>query len=348
MHSSMPKRTPAPAAATTLHPIQVVTRRTGVSADVLRVWEKRYAVVTPVRSTSGRRLYSDADIERLRLLVEVTRTGRAIGQVAALPAEALVALLGEEAPAPHRPRRRGLADAAPAAAPAGEDFLEACIGAIGRSDAVALDFLLRRASVALSADDFLDAVVVPLVDHLRVRVLDGSLRRAHGHLAHAVLRRVLDHVVATATGPLASRDLVVGLLGGHAHELDALIVAAAAAADGWRVTYVGPGVPADDIAETLEHVGARVLALSVAAASGDRVIPRELRRLRALLPPGVELLVVAPAADVQRAAFAETGATPLVGVAMLRARLRVLRGAASVETDAAGREATRPRIRARR
>jgi hypothetical protein len=58
--------------------------------------------------------------------------------------------------------------------------------------------------------------------------------------------------------------------------------------------------------------------------------------------------VVAPAADVQRAAFAETGATPLVGVAMLRARLRVLRGAASVETDAAGREATRPRIRARR
>ena len=50
----MPKRAPHPAV---LHPIQVVTRRTGVSADVLRVWEKRYAVVTPVRSVSGRRLY---------------------------------------------------------------------------------------------------------------------------------------------------------------------------------------------------------------------------------------------------------------------------------------------------
>src|SRR5678810_782943 len=87
-----------------LHPIQIVTRRTGLSADVLRVWEKRYAVVTPVRSSSGRRLYSDADIERLRLLVQATRTGRTIGQVAALPTEALVELLGEEGPTTPRPR----------------------------------------------------------------------------------------------------------------------------------------------------------------------------------------------------------------------------------------------------
>ena len=111
----MPTRTPAPPAI--LHPIQIVTRRTGVSADVLRVWEKRYAVVTPVRSTSGRRLYSDADIERLRLLVQATRTGRPIGQVAALPTTALVALLEQEAPTLHRPRHRGQAAAAAPTAP---------------------------------------------------------------------------------------------------------------------------------------------------------------------------------------------------------------------------------------
>jgi methylmalonyl-CoA mutase cobalamin-binding subunit len=340
----MPKR--AAAAPAILHPIQVVTRRTGISADVLRVWEKRYAVVSPVRSTSGRRLYSDDDIERLRLLVQATRTGRTIGQVAALPAAALVTLLDEEAPVPRRPGQRGAADAAAAPSAAG-DFLDAAIAAIGDFDGVSLDLLLRRAIVALSADDFLDAVVVPLVDYLRLRVFDGTLRRSHGHLAHAVLRRVLDHVVATATAPLASRDLVVGLLGGHAHELDALIVAATAASDGWRVTYVGPGVPADDIADTLEHVGARVLALSVAAASGDRLVPRELRRLRALLPSRVEVLVVGTSADAQRTVLAETGATPLVGLAMLRARLRALREVASAN-DAADRSPSRPRIRARR
>ena len=332
----MPKRALHPAV---LHPIQVVTRRTGVSADVLRVWEKRYAVVTPVRSSNGRRLYSDADIDRLRLLVQATRSGRAIGQVAALPTGALRKLLDEEAPAAHRPRRRELALAAPAAPPATAELLEACIGAIASFDAVALELLLRRAIVALSADDFLDAIVVPLVAHLRVHVLDGSLRRSNGHLAHTVLRRVLDHVVVTATAPLASRDLVVTTLGGHADELDALIVAAAAAADGWRVTYVAPGLSADDVAETLEQVGSGVLILTLAAASGDRVIPHELRRLRALLSAGVELLVVGTTADVHRATIARTGATPLVGLSPLRARLRALREAAA--DDASDRASSR-------
>ena len=126
----MPKRPPLHPVVQ--HPIQVVTRRTGLSADVLRVWEKRYAVVTPVRSTNGRRLYTDADIERLRLLVEATRTGHPIGQVAALPAAALVALLAEDRPAPRS--RRGPAEAAPRGPAA--DLLETCIAAIGRFDAV--------------------------------------------------------------------------------------------------------------------------------------------------------------------------------------------------------------------
>ena len=321
----MPKKraTSNPAA---LHPIQVVTRRTGISADVLRVWEKRYAVVTPLRSANGRRLYTDADIERLRLLVEVTRTGRTIGQVAALDNATLAARLAEE-DRTVRTLPGDRAESALAAPPGAADLLDACLGAIARFDAVALDLLLRRAIVALSADDFLDAIVVPLVEHLRQHTLDGSLRRPHRHLAHAVLRRVLDHVVATATAPLASRDLVVATLAGHAQELDALVLAAVAASDGWRVTYVGPGVSPDDLAELLAHVGARVLAVSVAATTGDRLMSRELRRLRMLVPTTVELLVAAPAADAHRAVLAERGAIPLVGLAMLRARLRALRDA---------------------
>jgi len=321
----MPTRAPHPAV---LHPIQVVTRRTGISADVLRVWEKRYAVVSPIRSTSGRRLYSDADIERLRLVVQATRTGRTIGQVAALSTAALVALLDEQAHADHPPRRHTHSDAPPPSRPAEADFLEACVAAIERFDAVTLDLVLRRAVVALSASDLLDAVVVPLVDHLQVHLLDGSLRRSHGHLAHAVLRRVLDHIVATATAPLASRDVVVTTLGGSAHEVEALIVAAAAAAEGWRVTYVGPGVPVDDVAEMLDQVGARVLIFSLAAPPGDRVIARELRRLRAWLPAHAAVLVVGTTPDVHRSAIVETGVTPLVGLTALRTRLRELRDAA--------------------
>ena len=335
----MPKRALQPAI---LHPIQVVTRRTGVSADVLRVWEKRYAIVTPVRSTSGRRLYSDADIERLRLLVQVTRTGRTIGQVAALPTAALLQLLDETA-AERRPRRRAHLDAAPTPPPAAAGFLEACVAAIERFDAVKLDLLLRRAVVALSADEFLAAVVIPLVDQLRVRLLDGSVRRSHGLLAHAVLRRVLDHVVATATAPLDSRDLVVTTLGSHAQEVDALIVAAAAAAEGWRVTYLGPRVPADDLVDTLEHLDARLLVLSLAASPGDHEVPHELRRLRAMLPAPIELLVVGTTSDVRRSSIVDTGATPLGGLSELRVHLREHAASGVRRARAASRRRAGPR-----
>src|SRR5512140_1095660 len=66
------------------HPIGVVAERTGLTPDVLRVWERRYGVVEPRRSPGGQRIYSDADIERLALLHRATRGGHGISHVASL------------------------------------------------------------------------------------------------------------------------------------------------------------------------------------------------------------------------------------------------------------------------
>lgn len=315
----MPKRPPPPPAA--IHPIQIVTRRTGLSPDVIRVWEKRYGVVTPVRTPAGRRLYSDADIDRLQALAQATLTGRTIGQVAALPAPALAALVRDA---------DGAAGRAPAPAPSTSgpgDHLAQCVAAVARLDGVALDTLLRRATVALSAEAFLDTLVVPLAARVADGVRGGTLGSVHRHLALAVLRRVLDHVVAAATSPLSSPDLVVATPSGQPQELGALVTAAAAAAEGWRVTYLGPGLPADDIAEAATRIGARAVAVGLGAAAGDRAIPRELRRLRALLPPGVAILAEGAAADAHRGVLAEIDADAPGDPALLRARLRALRDA---------------------
>ena len=78
------------------HPIQVVARRTGLTADVLRVWEKRYGVVEPARSSGGHRLYSDLDVERLSLLHRAISGGRRISRVAVLPIEDLRDMVRED------------------------------------------------------------------------------------------------------------------------------------------------------------------------------------------------------------------------------------------------------------
>ena len=72
-----------------------VARRTGLSAHVIRIWEKRYGAVQPERTGTNRRLYSEEQIERLSLLREITRAGHSIGPVAKLPTEKLRKLAAE-------------------------------------------------------------------------------------------------------------------------------------------------------------------------------------------------------------------------------------------------------------
>jgi len=64
--------------------IGAVCRLTGISQHVLRVWEKRYAVVVPERSETRRRLYRESDINRLALLKALVDRGQAIGSIAGL------------------------------------------------------------------------------------------------------------------------------------------------------------------------------------------------------------------------------------------------------------------------
>ncbi len=69
--------------------IGAVCRMTGISQHVLRVWEKRYGVVEPVRSETDRRLYRESDISRLSLLKVLVDRGQAIGSIADLDNEEL-------------------------------------------------------------------------------------------------------------------------------------------------------------------------------------------------------------------------------------------------------------------
>ena len=73
----------------TKHPIQIVSRRTGLSADVIRAWERRYEVVKPIRTDAGDRLYTQADIDRLLLIKKLVDNGDAISAVANLNYENL-------------------------------------------------------------------------------------------------------------------------------------------------------------------------------------------------------------------------------------------------------------------
>ncbi|HPB76338.1 MAG TPA: MerR family transcriptional regulator, partial [Chromatiaceae bacterium] len=64
-----------------LYPIRTVSRRTGVPSVTLRAWERRYGLITPTRTEKGHRLYTEADIERVRQVLALIEQGVGVGQV---------------------------------------------------------------------------------------------------------------------------------------------------------------------------------------------------------------------------------------------------------------------------
>ncbi len=75
--------------------IGAVSRLTGIPPDTLRVWERRYELVTPTRSEGGGRLYTQEDVTRLGVIKRLVDSGHAIGTIAELSLQQLHQRLSE-------------------------------------------------------------------------------------------------------------------------------------------------------------------------------------------------------------------------------------------------------------
>ena len=276
------------------HPIQVVARRTGLTADLLRVWEKRYEAVSPGRSATSRRLYSDADVHRLLLLRRATLGGRRIGQVAGLSTEELEVLVAtDEAAAAAAPRVPGSSRARASR----DSHLAACLDAVKNLDGDGLEAALSGAAVALGTPELTRRVLVPLMQTLGDDWRDGKLRVFEEHLASSMVRSVLGSLRVAQTPEPGAPELIVTTPSGQVHEIGALMAASMAESQGWKVTYLGPNLPAEEIVAAAERRGARAVALSVVFPADDARLYDELRRLRRLLPDRVPILVGGRASD---------------------------------------------------
>ena len=305
--------------STSHHAINAVVRRTGLSAHVIRIWEKRYAAVEPERTATNRRLYSDEQVERLLLLREITQAGQSIGYVAQLPTDQLKQLAaGSFTRETQSVRGHALTQAT-------NVFLEDCLDAVKALDARALEQALKHAETTLGAQGMLQRVAAPLSQTIGTLWREGTITAAHEHFASAVLRTYL----AQAARPFASNPnepvLIVATPAGQLHELGALLVGALAANLGWHVTYLGASLPAPEIAGAAKQNRARAVALSLVYPEDDPRIEGELTRLHELLPPEMKLIVGGRAMGAYRETLKKIGAVQASDLTILCAALDELR-----------------------
>jgi MerR family transcriptional regulator, light-induced transcriptional regulator len=273
------------------HPIAVVAERTGLSQDLLRVWERRYQAVQPRRGPGGHRTYSDADIERLRLLNAVTNAGRSISHVAGLSTDELSRMAQEDAAARRDQASNDTNRAARSQHSRTAEVVEQALAATARLDAAEVEHLLRRAVAEFGVIAFIEGVASPMLRRIGDDWHAGRVSIAHEHLASSIVYDLVTESMRSLTRRSGPDAVLVATPTGEHHAIGAALVGAAAAAEGWRVVYLGADVPAKEIAAAAAIASdVRVVAISLTYLRERAKMVDELRDLRALLPAAVVLV----------------------------------------------------------
>ncbi len=284
------------------HSIKIVAKKTGLSAHVIRVWEKRYGAVEPQRTVTNRRRYSDAEIERLSFLRQATAAGHSIGHIANLPTSELQRLVSNaEVGEPAPDRKRGSDSPA-------QSFHDSCLAAVKELDGNSLDEALQRALIALGHQGLLRQVAGPLAQTIGELWRSGVVTAAHEHFLTARLTIFLGRLSGEFPISALAPRIIVATPAGQVHELGAVIVNAAAAQMGWRTTYLGASLPAAEIAGAARQRQVAVVALSIVYPEDDPTLPQELINLHRFLPSGTKILAGGRAAPGYRETLRQIGA----------------------------------------
>jgi DNA-binding transcriptional MerR regulator len=237
-----------------------LSKRAGVSPELLRAWERRYGLLRPARSAGGLRLYSPADVERVALMQRHLAEGMAAAEAAALAVRDAV---DEDA------ARTALRPAAI------RDELAAALDVFDEPRAQAiLDRLLALATV----ETLLAEVVVPYLQDLGERWKRGEASVAQEHFASGVLRGRLLGLArgwGLGLGPVA----LLACLPGEQHDLGLIAFGLALRSQGWRIVYLGPDSPIDTVADVSHQLEPSLVVLN--AVSRERMRP-VLPKLRSL------------------------------------------------------------------
>ena len=288
-----------------LHPITVVSKRTGLTKDVIRIWERRYHAVNPERDESGRRLYTEADLYKLMLLKQAVDGGRRISDVVNLTDEQIRNLVKAD-DLSHQiynaiPVENNLESA--------QDFLSGSLNAVMVMDSSGLIEILSKAEIQLGRFRLRSEVIVPLINKIGDNWSNGSLRISAEHLASAVIKAFISEQWSKRQFPPNAPIIVITTPSGQIHELGAQLAAEVAVENGWQPIYLGPNLPAEEIAAVALKRQAKAIALSIVYPNDDPYLDHELTKLRSAVGRNIAIITGGAAVGNYQATLKKIKAT---------------------------------------
>ncbi len=277
--------------------IAAVERDTGLSKDLLRVWERRYGFPQPLRDEQGERLYPQAQVLRLRQVKRLLDAGHRPSHVVALPPEAL------------QQRLQSLSEANGSRAPLREhpnnvstEQLDDLLAPLLRHQLYAFQEALQSQMLQRGLAPYITEVLAPLTGRVGYLWSEGRLQIYEEHLFTEVVQQQLHRAIGMLPNhPLTQRPrLLLSTLPGEEHGLGLLMAQALLTLQGCQCLSLGIQTPVGDLLAALRTQQADAVVLSFSAYASAAMIESGVGHLVDGLPPGTELWVGGSAAGLRR------------------------------------------------
>ena len=257
--------------------IKYAAERSGLSAHVIRMWERRYTAVKPERTQSNRRLFSKADVLRLQLLKKAVDLGHSISHVANLSSDDLLRVVNAEN------ETNDIQNRTAASAQSIHSYKKSALQYIFDLNPDGLKATLEQASVYSTKLQLIENIIVPLCKEIGELWRQGKLKIIHEHMATPIIRTVLWSLLDTPEAADDAPRIVIATPINQRHDLGALAIAVIAREAGWHTAYFGSSLPAAEIAAAAISLNACAVALSITFSFSQLQLVKELKELRKLL-----------------------------------------------------------------
>lgn len=252
--------------------IGAVERDTGFSKDILRVWEKRYRFPTPGRDQFGERVYSAAEVQKLRALKRLLDLGYRPGKIVELSLEELGALAGEQGNCQTCPEQ-----------------LQPLLDLIKTHRVDALRLQLGQTLMSQGLRPFLLDTIVPLNRAVGDLWARGEFQIFEEHLYTEALQAILHGALNAMQRAGAAPRVLLTTLPGEQHGLGLLMAQGLLAVEGCACVSLGTQTPVQEIVLAAGSQDADVVALSFSVAFPAAQVWDALEELRRRLPGNIAL-----------------------------------------------------------
>jgi len=265
-----------------LYKMNTVSERTGFSPALLRAWERRHGLLVPERTVGGHRLYTDDDLRVLARVKDLLSAGRAIGEIASMGRDSL---LRETVDRTHPDPSELTSEL--------EGWSQALVQSAVRVDQRGASEALDRAFGVLSPEAALESVVFPALVTIGELWAEGRCTISGEHLLSSMivgrLLRLLE--VANPSAASGAKPAICACLPEERHEIGALVTAFNLAKHHYRIVYLGPALPFEDLERTCHILAPEVICLSVSRPSLLATHTPRLNELVRRLPPATRVLL---------------------------------------------------------